>query len=46
MCVPQRASDMVYVKNIEQYPGDVNRLGRLYRHVSYVMLYGLKSRLS
>lgn len=34
MSVPEHANDMVYIKNIEQYPGDLNKLGRLYRHVS------------
>lgn len=34
MSVPEHANNMVYIKNIEQYPGDLNKLGRLYRHVS------------
>ncbi|EJW70326.1 hypothetical protein WUBG_18768, partial [Wuchereria bancrofti] len=34
MSVPERANDMIYIRNIEQYPGDLSKLGRLYRHVS------------
>uniref|UniRef100_A0A1I8ELD9 SH3 domain-containing protein n=1 Tax=Wuchereria bancrofti TaxID=6293 RepID=A0A1I8ELD9_WUCBA len=32
MSVPERANDMIYIRNIEQYPGDLSKLGRLYRH--------------
>lgn len=34
MSVPERATDMDHISSIEQYPGDLNKLGRLYRHVS------------
>ncbi|VDK79160.1 unnamed protein product, partial [Onchocerca ochengi] len=40
MSVPERANDMVYIKNIEQYPGDLNKLGRLYRHDSFLVWEG------
>lgn len=33
LSIPQRATDLIYINNIEEYPGDVKRLGRLYRHV-------------
>lgn len=34
MSVTQRATDMVHIRSIEQYPGDLSKLGQLYRHVS------------
>uniref|UniRef100_A0A914E8A2 Ig-like domain-containing protein n=1 Tax=Acrobeloides nanus TaxID=290746 RepID=A0A914E8A2_9BILA len=30
--VPKRADDAIFIKNILSYPGDANRLGRIYRH--------------
>ncbi|VDK55403.1 unnamed protein product [Gongylonema pulchrum] len=40
MSVPERAADMVYIRNIEQYPGDLNKLGRLYRHDAFMVREG------
>ncbi|VDO80462.1 unnamed protein product, partial [Onchocerca flexuosa] len=40
MSVPERANDMVYIKNIEEYPGDLDKLGRLYRHDSFLVWEG------
>lgn len=34
MSVPQRASDLTYIRNIQEYPGDSGKLGRLLRHVN------------
>lgn len=31
--VPKRAYEIQYIKNIQNYPGDTSRLGRIYRHV-------------
>ncbi|VDK70892.1 unnamed protein product [Litomosoides sigmodontis] len=42
MSVPERATDMVHVSCIEQYPGDLNKLGRLYRHDSFLVWEGEK----
>ena len=30
--IPKRADECVYTDNIENYPGDRNRLGKIYRH--------------
>lgn len=43
LSVPQRAKDMEFINNIEQYPGDRNRLGRLYRHVRQLFIKLLKT---
>ncbi|KHN78733.1 Muscle M-line assembly protein unc-89 [Toxocara canis] len=40
LSVPQRAKDMEFINNIEQYPGDTNRLGRLYRHDRFIVWEG------
>ncbi|KAL3997510.1 Immunoglobulin I-set domain family protein [Acanthocheilonema viteae] len=40
MSVPERVTDMAYIRNIEQYPGDLNKLGRLYRHDSFLVWEG------
>uniref|UniRef100_A0A915PNL7 PH domain-containing protein n=1 Tax=Setaria digitata TaxID=48799 RepID=A0A915PNL7_9BILA len=40
MSVPERATDLVYIRNIEQYPGDLNKLGRLYRHDAFLVWEG------
>uniref|UniRef100_A0A9J2P3W7 Immunoglobulin I-set domain protein n=1 Tax=Ascaris lumbricoides TaxID=6252 RepID=A0A9J2P3W7_ASCLU len=40
LSVPQRAKDMEFINNIEQYPGDRNRLGRLYRHDRFLVWEG------
>lgn len=31
--VPKRANEIEFTKNIQNYPGDTNCLGRIYRHV-------------
>lgn len=33
LAVPQRADDLAFTRNIQQYPGDILKLGRLLRHV-------------
>uniref|UniRef100_A0A1I7VN87 PH domain-containing protein n=1 Tax=Loa loa TaxID=7209 RepID=A0A1I7VN87_LOALO len=37
MSIPERVADMIYIRNIEQYPGDLTKLGRLYRHDSFLV---------
>uniref|UniRef100_A0A914WDR8 Muscle M-line assembly protein unc-89 n=1 Tax=Plectus sambesii TaxID=2011161 RepID=A0A914WDR8_9BILA len=40
MSVPQRANDMVYIRNIQEYPGDSGKLGRLLRHEPFTVWEG------
>lgn len=32
--IPKRSDDAEFLKNIIGYPGDTNRLGKIFRHVS------------
>ncbi|ETN83967.1 hypothetical protein NECAME_07120, partial [Necator americanus] len=38
--IPQRVHDLVYTNNIQQYPGDTGKLGRLIRHDSFEVAEG------
>ncbi|VDK50941.1 unnamed protein product [Cylicostephanus goldi] len=40
MGIPQRVHDLVYTTNIEHYPGDTGKLGRLIRHDSFEVTEG------
>lgn len=35
LAVPHRANDNKFISNIEGYHGNIHKLGRLLRHVSY-----------
>lgn len=37
--VPQRANDVGLIDSIEHYPGDKYKLGKIYRHVSFALLF-------
>ncbi|KAK5982820.1 PH domain-containing protein [Trichostrongylus colubriformis] len=43
MAIPQRVHDLVYTNNIQHYPGDTNKLGRLIRHDSFEVAEGDES---
>ncbi|VDM98410.1 unnamed protein product [Thelazia callipaeda] len=37
MSIPERAADLQYISKIVQYPGDLKKLGRLYRHDPFLV---------
>lgn len=38
LSIPQRATDLNYIRNIQDYPGDTVKLGRLLRHVNFTLV--------